>query len=292
MPVANEPIPQRLGPYVLGKRLGGGGMGDVYEAAHSLMSSRRVAIKLLKPELADKPQLVQRSLREISALGGVKAHPNLVRAEFADLADNVPYLVMEYVEGVDLNELLRWQGPFSVADACNCICQAAQGLEAIHQAGLVHRDLKPSNLMVTDDGVVKILDLGLARLAEGLGDELTSANCILGTMDYTAPEQAEDPHGGHPGRHLQPGLHHVHVQVADRPGALSGMHHGCPEDPGACQRPVSQPARNDAVGIAVNPEQDGGENRCGPFRGSRAVDGGAASSRPGMHAQADAAGGS
>lgn len=197
MPAIKElpPMPERLGQYLLRKWLGGGGMGDVFEASHVMMQARRVAIKLLKPQLAENPQLVQRFLREIAALGGVKAHPNLVRAEFADIAGNVPYLVMEYVEGVDLNQVLKDQGPLSIADACNCIHQAALGLEAIHQAKLVHRDLKPSNLMLTRDGVVKILDLGLARLqvTEGPVDDLTSAHCLLGTMDFTSPEQVDDP---------------------------------------------------------------------------------------------------
>src|ERR1043165_6469512 len=197
MPAPKEgtPVPQRLGPYVLGNYLGGGGMGDVYEATHRLMASRRVAIKLLKPHLADNPEFVKRFLREIAALGDIKAHPNLVRAEFADLAGNLPYLVMEYVEGVNLEKLLKLQGPLAIADACNVLYQATLGLKAIHEAGWVHRDLKPSNLILTQEGVVKILDLGLARLqiTEGSQEELTSTNWILGTMDYMAPEQADNP---------------------------------------------------------------------------------------------------
>ncbi len=170
-------------------------MGDVFEATHIMMTGRRVAIKLIKPDLAKQPQLVQRFLREIEAIGGVKAHANIVRAEFADIAENIPYLVMEYVEGIDLGQLVKDQGPLSVADACNCVYQATRGLEAIHDAHLVHRDLKPGNLMLATDGVVKILDLGLARLqsVDNAAGELTSANSILGTMDFSAPEQTADP---------------------------------------------------------------------------------------------------
>lgn len=186
---------RRLGPYVLGERLGGGGMGDVFLATHVLMNTRRVAVKILKPHLADQPHFLQRFLREIAAIGGVKSHPNLVHAEFADLAGNVPYLVMEYVPGIDLGQYLKKRGPLPVADACEIIVQAAHGLAAIHEAGFVHRDLKPSNLMVTKEGVVKVLDLGLARLqtTDIPADELTNTDCVLGTSDYTAPEQSEDP---------------------------------------------------------------------------------------------------
>ncbi|MFO0865284.1 MAG: serine/threonine-protein kinase, partial [Gemmataceae bacterium] len=197
----NPPIPARLGPYVLGRRLGGGGMGDVYEATHLLMKSRRVALKVLKPQLASRPERIQRFLREIEALGVLKPHPNVVRAEFADIVDGNPFLVMEHIEGVDLGRIVKERGSMEVAEACACVLQAADGLSAIHQAGLVHRDLKPSNLMLAPDGLVKILDLGLARLQfddnedRTKAEELTSADAILGTLDFTAPEQLEDPRG-------------------------------------------------------------------------------------------------
>ena len=149
-----SPVPQRLGPYVLGKRLGGGGMGDVYEAAHVMMSGRRVAIKLLKPHLADNPEFVQRFLREISALGAVKAHPNLVRADFADLADNVPYLVMEFVAGQSLDKLLlsREDRKLPAETALQIAFELAEALDCAHGQGVVHRDLKPSNILVTEEG--------------------------------------------------------------------------------------------------------------------------------------------
>lgn len=185
----------RLGSYVLGKRLGGGGMGDVFAATHALMKSRPVAVKVLKPHLTGNAHFVQRFLREIEALAGIKPHPNLIRVEYADFVDGIPYLVMEFVEGMDLEQILKNQGPLSDADACGVICQAALGLTAIDAAHLVHRDLKPSNLMLTKDGVVKILDLGLARLrmTDEARDDLTPSHCLLGTMDYMAPEQAENP---------------------------------------------------------------------------------------------------
>lgn len=191
----------RLGPYLLGKRLGRGGMGDVYEATHDLMKARRFAIKLLKPHMSDSPERLQRFLREISALGSIRPHPNLVRAEFADIADGVPYLVMEHVEGIDLARLVSERGALETSEACGCILQAVEGLAVIHEAGFVHRDLKPSNLMLTPEGVVKILDLGLARLQFAEPEDRTPAECltssqaIVGTLDFAAPEQLDDPRG-------------------------------------------------------------------------------------------------
>ncbi len=186
---------ERLGSYVLSKCLGGGGMGDVYAATHDLMKARPVAVKVLKPHLTGNTHFVQRFLREIEALAGVKAHPNLIRVEYADFVDGIPYLVMEYVHGKDLDHVLKYQGSLSAADASAVIHQAASGLAAIHAAHFVHRDLKPSNLMLARDGVIKILDLGLAklRLPEEARDELTGSHCQMGTMDYMAPEQAENP---------------------------------------------------------------------------------------------------
>lgn len=102
---------------------------------------------------------------------------------------------MDFVEGEDLSRLLLHRGPLPSAAACEVVRQAALGLEAIRRAELVHRDLKPSNLILTPDGTVKILDLGLARLRkpESAGEELTPTNLQLGTFDYQAPEQADDP---------------------------------------------------------------------------------------------------
>ena len=106
------------------------------------------------------------------------------------------FLVMEYVDGIDLNTLIRLCHPISIADVCEIIRQAAIGLEKVHRHGLVHRNIKPSNLMITVQGNVKILDLGLARFeAEGAqGQELTGTGMAIGTFDYMAPEQICDSH--------------------------------------------------------------------------------------------------
>jgi eukaryotic-like serine/threonine-protein kinase len=110
--------------------------------------------------------------------------------------DGTHYLVMEFIEGIDLSSLLSCHGPISIPDACEMIRQAAVGLQHAFEQGLVHRDLKPSSLMLAQTGIVKILDLGLARLCNetSSADPLTEPGQIMGTADYTAPEQAFGPH--------------------------------------------------------------------------------------------------
>jgi serine/threonine protein kinase/WD40 repeat protein len=183
-----------VGPYLLLERLGAGGMGQVYKARHRVMG-RLVALKLLRSERLANPEARQRFHREIQAVSKL-AHPNVVLAHDAALAGNTQYLVMELVEGTDLARLLQQRGPLPPAEACNYLRQAALGLQHAHERGLVHRDIKPSNLLLSSAGVVKILDLGLARLRNNPDDaalgQLTHEGSYMGTPDYLAPEQAED----------------------------------------------------------------------------------------------------
>src|SRR5262249_58618750 len=132
-----------------------------------------------------------RFAREKEALGSL-VHPNIVRATDAGEANGCHYLVMEYVEGIDVNRLVKLCGPLRVPDACELVRQAAAGLQYIHERRRVHRDIKPSNLLLSREGQVKILDLGLALIHEGPAkdDELTRTNQVMGTADYMAPEQA------------------------------------------------------------------------------------------------------
>ncbi|NUQ63568.1 MAG: PD40 domain-containing protein [Pirellulales bacterium] len=136
--------------------------------------------------------------REMKAIGRLN-HPNLVQAYDARDVDGTRILVMEYVDGVSVTDLLRRTGPLRIADACEIVRQAALGLQYAHEHGMVHRDIKPSNLMLARGGQVKILDMGLALLqggpsAAGEGGELTSAGQAMGTAEYMAPEQAADSH--------------------------------------------------------------------------------------------------
>jgi eukaryotic-like serine/threonine-protein kinase len=188
-------IPARLGDYELLHPIGRGGMGLVYRARHVRLQ-RLVAVKVLPHlQFADDSAIV-RMQRESAAAGRVR-HPNIVYATDAGEVGGIHYLVMELVPGIDLSKLVAVLGLLPVAEACEIVRQAALGLAHIAECGLVHRDLKPSNVMLADDGVVKILDLGLARVHHHnpLDDsQPTQAGYLLGTADYIAPEQIDSPH--------------------------------------------------------------------------------------------------
>ena len=180
--------------YRLLEKLGEGGMGTVYKAQHTRLN-RLVALKMLPACRMDHEPSIARFAREIEAVGKLD-HPNIVRAFDAGEDDEVHYLVMELVDGVDLHRLVKQNGPLPIAEACAIVRQAALGLQHAHEHGLVHRDVKPSNLLLSRDGTVKVLDLGLALLQgeSRRQEELTSTGQVMGTLDYIAPEQASDSH--------------------------------------------------------------------------------------------------
>ncbi len=186
-------IPNHLEDYQIDKVIGEGGMGTVYKATHVRLK-RTVALKVLAPHLLDDPEALSRFRREIEAVGNLPPHQNVVLATDARQSGQTHFLVMEFVDGCDLGELIRRRGPLRVGDACEIIRQATVGLDHIASHGLVHRDLKPTNLLLTAEGVVKILDLGLARFVtlDRKADELTQLGQCLGTPDYMAPEQWEN----------------------------------------------------------------------------------------------------
>ncbi|MEN6335887.1 MAG: serine/threonine-protein kinase, partial [Phycisphaerales bacterium] len=189
----SEPIALgQLGEYELLEKLGEGGMGVVYKA-RQVKLKRIVALKVLPKGRMDQ-RTIARFEREMEAVGAVD-HPNIVRAMDAREIDGTPVLVMEYVAGMNLNALVDQAGPLHVADACELVRQVALGLQGVHENGLIHRDIKPSNLVLTPQGQVKILDLGLALLEAGQpSDELTGSGQAMGTADYIAPEQVTDSH--------------------------------------------------------------------------------------------------
>lgn len=169
-------------------------MGAVYKARHKIMN-RIVAIKVMNHQLVGNDQAIHRFHREVEAAARLH-HPNIVTAFDADQAGATHFLVMEFVEGTDLTKYVQNKGPLPVALACHFIRQAALGLQHAHECGTVHRDIKPHNLMLTSGGIVKVSDFGLAKLAqERDGDAgLTTENVLMGSIDYMAPEQADDAH--------------------------------------------------------------------------------------------------
>jgi WD40 repeat protein/serine/threonine protein kinase len=187
-----------LGPYELQEVLGQGAQGVVFKARHRLMD-RPVALKIIRNKsLADR-QVIARFLREMKTAARLK-HGNAVLVHDAGEHGDTLYLAMEYVDGTDLSNLVKQRGPLPVDEACAYVCQAAQGLQHAHELHLVHRDVKPSNLLLDhEQSVVRILDLGLARLHQigretCVSDILTSEGELLGTPDYMAPEQSINSH--------------------------------------------------------------------------------------------------
>src|SRR5262249_10312557 len=149
--------------------------------------------KVLPAAQANNPSALDRFYREARAIGVVD-HRNIVRAFDIDQSGNLHFLVMEYVDGSSLQEIVKYHGALSIHRAAHYIGQAAAGLQHAHEAGLVHRDIKPANLLVDRQGTVKILDLGLARFFADEGDDLSMRHneSVVGTADYLAPEQALD----------------------------------------------------------------------------------------------------
>jgi len=188
--------PSQIGPYRIVGQLGAGGMGQVYKALQPQLH-RFVAIKVMSGRLLHDAAARRRFERELRAAGKV-SHPNLVSAFDAGEEGDSLFLVMELVEGLSLAEIARRQQSLEIADACEIIRQAAQGVAEVHRHGLIHRDIKPGNLMLGHNGCVKVLDLGLALLFERAGEDdcrdLTAAGQLMGTLDYMAPEQCIDCH--------------------------------------------------------------------------------------------------
>ena len=170
-------------------------MSSVYLAEHTLMQ-RRVAIKVLPKHRVEDTSYLARFHREAQAVAALDDR-NIVRAYDVDCDEGVHYLVMEYVNGSDLQVIVKENGPLDYPVAADYIRQAARGLAHAHAAGLIHRDVKPANLLVDREGVLKVLDLGLARFSDEDKASLTVAydETVLGTADYLAPEQALDSHG-------------------------------------------------------------------------------------------------
>lgn len=184
-----------IGKYKVLSRIGSGGMGQVFLCEHKLMR-RRVAVKVLPAAKAQDELARERFYREARAVAALD-HPNIVHAYDIDQDDKLHFLVMEYVDGANLQDIVQKQGPLDVPHACHYVRQAALGLDHASHNGIVHRDIKPGNILIDRAGVAKILDMGLARFFNDEDDPLTAEleGNVLGTADYLAPEQAIDSHG-------------------------------------------------------------------------------------------------
>jgi serine/threonine-protein kinase len=179
-----------VGRYVILDRLGAGGRGRVFKAQHRLMG-RLAALKVIAPQIASRASSIARFHREMRLIGRLD-HANVVRAFDGDQIGDLLYIVMEYVSGRSLDHVLLHRGPLPVADVVDYMAQAALGLAHAHERGIVHRDVKPPNLLLSDDGQIKVLDLGLSALMEvdSAASFATAAGLIVGTVNYMSPEQA------------------------------------------------------------------------------------------------------
>jgi len=181
----------QFGAYHILDRLGSGGMSCVYLCKHRVMPLK-VAVKVLPKSMADDDTMLKRFYREARASAALD-HPHVIHAYQIDQTDQFHYMVMEYVDGKSLEDIVLKEGPLSVPRAVKYIRQAAAGLQYIHETGLVHRDIKPGNLLLDyAKDSIKILDMGLARFFND-NDELLTRG-VLGTVDYFAPEQTLDSH--------------------------------------------------------------------------------------------------
>src|SRR4030042_6355738 len=175
---------QKIGKYIIIKRLGRGGMGYVYHAQDPFIK-RDVAIKIIHPDLAEDTMLIERFRREAQSAGGLR-HPNIVT--IYDLGEDKgrPYIAMEFLEGTDLEQLIRNKQDFALERKLDIIIQVCEGLDYAHKHGIVHRDITPSNIRILENDVVKIMDFGIAKITSS---QITQTGTLMGKPHYMAPEQ-------------------------------------------------------------------------------------------------------
>jgi serine/threonine-protein kinase len=182
-------MPDRMGDFRVLKKLGQGGMGAVY-LAHQESLDRQVALKVMAPAVAARPNFVERFYREARSMAKLD-HPNIVRGFAVGEANGQHYVAMELIDGKSMQDWLDKQGKLSVGDALHVAIKACDALQHAHDLGLIHRDIKPDNMLVTSKGVVKISDMGLAKQVDE-DNSMTQSGTGLGTPFYMAPEQARN----------------------------------------------------------------------------------------------------
>lgn len=184
---------ERLGHFELLQYVGGGGMGKVFRAQDTRLA-RSVALKILSPEHAADRETVLRFQNEAQSAARLD-HDNIARVYYVGEDRGLHYIVFEFIEGVNVRDLVESRGPLPLAEAVSYTLQVADALAHASERNVVHRDIKPSNLLITPAGQAKLIDMGLARLREvdAAAADLTASGVTLGTFDYISPEQARDP---------------------------------------------------------------------------------------------------
>jgi eukaryotic-like serine/threonine-protein kinase len=184
---------ERLGQFVLQNFVGGGGMGVVFKALDTTLN-REVAVKVLARSQSQDEETLRRFQNEAQSAARLD-HDNIARVYYVGQDRGVHYIVFEFIEGVNIRDLVQQIGPLSLADAVSYTLQVAEALSHASQRDVIHRDIKPSNVLITPDGKAKLVDMGLARLhqVDHTDHDLTASGVTLGTFDYISPEQARDP---------------------------------------------------------------------------------------------------
>jgi serine/threonine protein kinase len=173
--------------YEIVRLLGQGGMGAVYQA-HDKELERQVAIKVIRADMAANPEILRRFKQEL-ILARQITHKNVIRIYDLGQADGIKFITMEYIEGENLQSVLRRKKKIEPAEAANILAQVCRALEAAHHEGVIHRDLKPQNIMLDKNGRAYVMDFGIARSMLGAG--MTQTGALIGTPDYMSPEQAK-----------------------------------------------------------------------------------------------------
>ncbi|MBP0974504.1 MAG: serine/threonine protein kinase, partial [Oscillospiraceae bacterium] len=174
------------GRYEITERIGEGGMADVYRAT-DVVDNKTVAVKILKKEFAENEEFLRRFRNESKAIA-VLSHPNIVKIYDVGFSERIQFIVMEYIDGITLNEYMEQQGQLGWKDAAHFILQILRALQHAHSKGIVHRDIKPQNIMMLRDGTIKVMDFGIAKFARE--DGKTGTDQAIGTVHYISPEQA------------------------------------------------------------------------------------------------------
>ena len=191
--VAHSLEGERLGQFVLQKFIGGGGMGIVFRALDTTLN-REVALKVLSRDQSSDDEALRRFRNEAQSAARLD-HDNIARVHYVGEDRGVHYIVFEFIEGINIRDLVEQKGPLPLEEAVSYTYQIAQALEHASQRAVIHRDIKPSNVLITPDGRAKLVDMGLARLNQvaQADNDLTASGVTLGTFDYISPEQARDP---------------------------------------------------------------------------------------------------